>query len=227
MSLRIVIAGATGLVGRQVVDQLCDRTDVSAVVVLGRRALGKTHPKISDLVGPPDRWPALLDGSQFDAAISTLGTTLHDAGSQDAFYAVDHDLLVSFARAACGAGTRHFLMVSSVGAHAASRNFYLATKGKAEASVANIGFDRIDILRPGLLRGRRTGRLRFGERLAIAISPVTDFLTPAVLSRYRSIAAAQVAGALCQLAGQADAGQFIHHNDDMVALARGGTPPRG
>jgi hypothetical protein len=76
----------------------------------------------------------------------------------------------------------------------------------------------VDILRPGLLRGRRQGRLRLGERIAIALSPVTDFLTPAVLARYRSIRSTQVARALHQLAGAKESGTFVHHNEDMLAL---------
>ncbi|MFM7028057.1 MAG: NAD-dependent epimerase/dehydratase family protein [Chakrabartia sp.] len=219
MSLRIVIAGASGLVGRALVDQLCALPSVTALVALARRPLAVEHAKLTQKLGPQDHWPGFVEEAGADAAISTLGTTLRDAGSQDAFFAVDHDLVLSFARAACGAGARQFLMVSSVGAHAASRNFYLATKGKVEADVANIGFERLDVLRPGLLRGRRTGPLRMGERLAIAVAPVTDFLTPAVLSRYRSIRADQVAAALAQLVGAPEPGQFVHHNDEMVALA--------
>lgn len=220
MSLRIVVAGATGLVGRALIARLCAAASVSAVLVVGRRPLGLAHEKLTEKLGPTESWPLLLDGECVDAAVSTLGTTLRDAGSQDAFFAVDHDLVLAFARAACAAGTRQFLMVSSVGAHAAARNFYLATKGKAEAAIANIGFERLDILRPGLLRGARAGRLRVGERIAMVLAPLTDFVTPAVLSRYRSIPAQTVAQALTTLVGALAPGQFVHHNDDMRALAQ-------
>lgn len=206
--------------GRALVGQLCAASSVSEVRVVGRRPLGLVHEKLTEKLGPAEDWPQFLDDHTWDAAISTLGTTLRDAGSQAAFFAVDHDLVLSFARSACAAGTRQFLMVSSVGAHAAARNFYLATKGKAEAGVANIGFERLDILRPGLLRGARAGRLRLGERLAMAVAPVTDFITPAVLSRYRSIPAQSVAVALAALVGAPEPGQFVHHNEEMQALAK-------
>jgi len=110
-------------------------------------------------------------------------------------------------------------MVSSVGAHAASRNFYLSTKGRAEASVANVGFERLDIMRPGLLRGMRKGPPRLGEKLAMIFSPVSDLLTPNVLSRYRSTRAIIVAASLVHLTGEEQRGVFIHHNDEMDALA--------
>ena len=217
--MRIIIAGSTGLVGRALIDQLAKLPHIDQIVTIGRRPSGQSGAKVENLVGPVSQWPRLIEGRSFDVAISTLGTTLRDAGSQEAFYALDHDAVLSFARAARAAGARQFQMVSSVGAHAASRNFYLGTKGRAETSIANVGFERIDILRPGLLRGARSGPLRIGERIAIAISPLTDLLTPAVLSHYRSIPATYVAAALAQLAGADEAGTFIHQNDEMRAHA--------
>ena len=219
MLLRIILAGATGLVGRHLLQILCASPHVEAIVSVGRRAVGVAHPKLEERIGPAEQWPQLMEGG-FDVACATLGTTIRDAGSQEAFFAVDHDLLLAFARAACGAGTRQFLMVSSVGAHAASRNFYLATKGKAEASVANIGFERLDIFRPGLLRGHRDGRVRLGERVAMALSPITDVLTPQVLSRYRSTPALRVAQAIHAVTGANEPGQFVHHNDEMIQITR-------
>ena len=217
--MRIILSGSTGLVGQALVDQLASQANVAQVVTIGRRPSGQSKAKVEELVGSVAQWPTMIEGRSFDVAISTIGTTLRDAGSQDAFYAVDHDAVLSFARAARAAGARQFQLVSSVGAHAASRNFYLGTKGKVETSIANVGFERIDILRPGLLRGNRSGPLRIGERIAMAISPLTDVLTPAVLSHYRSIPATCVAAALAQLAGAVEAGTFIHQNDEIRARA--------
>jgi len=217
--VRIILSGSTGLVGRALVDELASQANVSQIVTIGRRPSGHSKARVEELVGSVAQWPSMIEGGSFDVAISALGTTLRDAGSQDAFYALDHDAVVSFARAVRAAGARQFLLVSSVGAHAASRNFYLGTKGKVESSIANVGFERIDILRPGLLRGSRSGPLRIGERIGIAISPLTDILTPAVLSHYRSIPASGVAMALARVAGAVEAGTFIHHNDEIRALA--------
>lgn len=217
--MRIVIAGATGLVGRALVDRLGNDPSVSKLFIVGRRQPDAVYENAVPLTGAVEDWPSMIEGIEVDIAISALGTTLRDAGSQAGFYAVDHDAVLSVARASRASGARQFLMVSSVGAHGGSRNFYLATKGKAEASVANVGFDRVDIARPGLLRGARQGRLRLGERLGMIVSPVTDILTPAVLSRYRSIDAAVVAAALHRATGAAGSGVFIHHNDEMRSLA--------
>jgi uncharacterized protein YbjT (DUF2867 family) len=124
--------------------------------------------------------------------------------------------VIGFAKAVRKAGARQFMMISSVGASAESRNFYLRTKGEAEAGVTALGFERVDIFRPGLLRGDRGGAPRFGERIGIALSPITDLLTPFVLDQYRSIAAADVAAATAQLVGAGEGGVFVHHNREIM-----------
>ncbi len=219
----MLLAGATGLIGGLLLQRLEQQADVTAIVVVARRAVAATTTKVKQCIGSIDDWPALVADSSPDIAISALGTTLRQAGSHDAFSAVDHDAVLAFARTACGAGARRFILVSSVGAHPSSRNFYLATKGKAEASVQAVGFDRLDILRPGLLRGKRHGDTRIGERIGMLISPVTDLLMPRVLDHYRSIAATQVADAAVRLLTPPDSGTFIHENRDILGLLSAST----
>lgn len=110
------------------------------------------------------------------------------------------------------------IAISSVGASAKSANFYLSTKGKAEAALRALAFDRLDILRPGLLRGNREEN-RTGESLGIMLSPFTDSLMHGPLRRYRSIDSAVVAKAIANLALNGGEGQLIHENDAITALA--------
>lgn len=212
--MRVLLAGATGLIGAHLLP-LLSRHDVTLV---GRR---KAEFAGEQLIGSLDRWPDLIDGRSFDAAISTLGTTIRQAGSQAAFAAVDRDAVVTLAAAARASGARHFLLVSSVGAAASASNFYLKTKGEAEAGVRAMAFDRVDIFRPGLLRGDRGGPARPFERIMMAVSPLTDLLTPSVLDQYRSIAGHDVARAIAAALDQPQSGVHIHHNRDM--LRDGGT----
>jgi uncharacterized protein YbjT (DUF2867 family) len=215
LQLKLLLAGATGLVGRLLLQRLETLDDVQAVDIIGRTKIEGCGRKVTQHIAPTPDWPGLVGQLKPDVAISALGTTMRLAGSEDAFYAVDHDMVVSFARSASAAGARRFMMVSSVGAHAGSRNFYLATKGKAETAVQAAGFDRIDVFRPGLLRGYRSGERRIGERLGILLSPVTDFLTPAVLDHYRSIAAADVAASIAAFLRENATGTFVHENRAM------------
>ncbi len=217
--MRIILAGATGLVGGLVLEGLMARENVEAVTTVARRAAPQLGRKQDQIDAPVAEWPELIAGRAFDAAVCCLGTTIKAAGSQAAFAAIDRSAAVAFASAAKSAGARQLLMVTSVGSDAGARNFYLSTKGKAEADILALGFERTDIFRPGLLVGQRAGPLRVGERLGVAISPLTDLLTPNVLSRYRSIPAAVVARAISAVTGAAQTGEFIHHNDDMCSIS--------
>ncbi len=213
--MKLLMAGATGLVGHLVLQRLLLDDRVTAIHNVGRRACGIHHAKFFEHIGPMDSWPAIVSVLEADVAMSALGTTLRQAGSEAAFLAVDHDAVIAFARASCGVGARHFLSISSVGAHAGSRNFYLATKGKVETALSAVGFERLDIFRPGLLRGSRSGALRPGERIGIAISPLTDVLTPRRFDHYRSIAADDVAQAMATKLFETEPGAFIHENRAM------------
>src|SRR5205085_9625313 len=137
----------------QVADRLLARGD--EVHALLRRGAGRSDAGWREQVAPPAEWPRLAHRLGGDVAISALGTTWRAAGSEAAFRAVDFTMVVDFATAAREAGVPRMIAVSSVGADAGSRAFYLRVKGEMEAALSALGFDRLDIVRPGLLRGDR------------------------------------------------------------------------
>ena len=210
--MRIILAGASGLVGGSVARQ----ADAGALTCISRRHVDGLDARVTQLVAPIDKWADQIAAAGCDVAIAALGTTLRAAGSKAAFSAVDLDLVSGFAKAARAAGAGQFMLVTSVGANANAANFYLSVKGKAEAAVQALGYERVDIFRPGLLRGDRQEN-RLGESIAMTISPFTDLLTPGMFDKYRSIAASQVASAIVRRIGAAEPGMFIHHNREMMA----------
>ena len=214
--MRILLIGSTGLIGRHLADRMLERGH--EVHALLRRTAEREAPGWREIVAPASEWPALVRRIRGDVAISALGTTMRAAGSRQGFRAVDHDLVVDFATAARAAGVSHMVLVSSVGASSGSRNFYLRVKGEVEARLDEIGFDRLDIVRPGLLKGDRGADRRFKERIAIAASPLVDLVLRGPLDRYGSIRASQVANALARLAEQDGRGTFIHENRALRAL---------
>lgn len=214
----IALAGATGLVGGLALDMFLARG--VAVTAVGRRPSGRDGAR--EVVADLTRAAPSIAGP-FDAAVCALGTTIAKAGGQAAFSAVDHDAVLHFARAARDAGATRFVLVSSVGADARSSNFYLRVKGETEAAVEALGFERLDLLRPGLLLGERAER-RPGEAWGQRLAPFINPLLRGPLTRYAAIPAATVAAAavaLCGPAGQSGFGRFIHHNADMRGLAGG------
>lgn len=212
----MLLIGATGMVGSAVAAQ-ADRP----LALLARRAPtdGSWLDGVQARIAVAEDWPAVTAEISASVLVNCLGTTIAQAGSQAAFRATDYDLVLAVARAAHAAGARRMISVSSVGANGASGNFYLRTKGELEAALRIIGFDRLDIIRPGLLLGDRQGPRRTGEAIGMALAPLTDALMLGSLRRYRSIAARTVARAILALADRTDGGHFIHEHDAIVALA--------
>ena len=209
--MRIALIGASGLVGGEIVRRL-----PSANLVLVSRRL--TGHAARELVLPVECWGEALAAEPVDIAISALGTTIAKAGSRDAFDRVDRRAVVDFARAAKASGARQMIVISAVGADPTSRSFYLSTKGRMEHEIGLLGFDRFDIVRPGLLRGDRAEH-RLGESIAIRLSALTDRLTPARFAAYRSIAAADVAAAVVALCGASSPGRLVHQGTALIGLA--------
>lgn len=211
-----LLAGASGLVGGHLLDLLLDGTDPVAVVSLGRRALPRTNPRLTQLTVDFARLgetplPAA------DLAFCCLGTTIKRAGSQEAFRAVDHDAVVAFGTAAKSAGVRHFLVVTALGADARSSVFYNRVKGEVESSLRALGFDALTIAQPSLLLGDRE-ESRPAEHAAVVVSralaPVLGWLPS------RPIEARTVALALQRLAAAPTRGVRVAKNDELHALAR-------
>ncbi|HYF19147.1 MAG TPA: nucleoside-diphosphate sugar epimerase [Ramlibacter sp.] len=188
-----LLAGATGLVGREILAGLLADPAVGAVHVLARRPLPSSHPKLAQQVVDFTRLPAL---PRVDEVYLALGTTIKVAGSQEAFRAVDHDAGLAVARGARTAGATRLGLVSAMGASARSRVFYSRVKGELEDAVQGLGCVGVVIARPSVLAGDRESLgqpVRSGERLALRVS---TWLRPLVPADYRSIQAADVAAAL-------------------------------
>ena len=217
MNPKIVIAGGSGLVGKQVADLLA--RNGFEVHLVSRRPTVQSMPNVHEHVALSDDWPAIVARIKPDVAISCLGTTIRAAGSQAAFKAIDHALVLAFAQASHTAGTQHFITVSSVGAMPASSNFYLRTKAEIEQGLCNLGFQRLDIMRPSLLTGGKRDAHRPGEAFGILLSPFADRLMVGPMRKYASTPSHLLAHAIAALADKSEHGVFIHENDSIRALA--------
>jgi uncharacterized protein YbjT (DUF2867 family) len=189
----VALAGATGLVGRAILEGLLADASVTAVHALGRREPEAAHPKLTPHVVDFEALPPL---PPIDEVYLALGTTIKAAGSQAAFRAVDFDANLSVARAALAAGARRAGLVSAMGADEKSRVFYNRVKGETEEALAQIPFDGLVIARPSLLSGDREALgqpVRTAEKVALAVGRLLGPLVPA---DYRPVAAARVARVL-------------------------------
>ncbi len=219
--VRIALVGATGLVGRKVIERASAGDEVRIVGVARREAPLPPGARMEMFVAEPDKWGEVMEAVRPRALICALGTTMKKAGGdQSAFRAVDHDLVLATAEAAKAAGVPNMVLVSAAGADARSRSFYMRVKGETEEALTRVGFKRLDILHPGLLRGERVDDLRFAERAAIIAAPLIDPLLSGKWERFRSIEAELVAEAALGLALRRAGGRFTHDNEAMRRAAR-------
>ncbi|MTJ82270.1 MAG: hypothetical protein F8N37_14860 [Telmatospirillum sp.] len=217
--MRVLLAGATGLVGNLVSARLAGRADVD-LIRLVRVAAGPADRAVDfeALAARPGEVMAAIAPDGADVAISCLGTTLRKAGSREAFWRVDHDYVAAFAAGARAVGARQAILVSSAGA--GGGGFYLKTKGATERALTGLGFVRVDVVRPGLLLGRRS-ETRLGERAGQILLPALRPLLAGPLAPYRAIPAARVAAAIAGLTGRTEPGVHIHDNEALEALGGG------
>ena len=201
-----LVAGATGLVGREILQGLLADESVAAVHALARRPLDLRHPRLSVHTVDFAALPAL---PPIDEAYLALGTTIKVAGSQSAFRAVDFDASLAVACAAQVAGAKRLGLVSAMGADARSRIFYNRVKGELEDALAGLGFEGLVIARPSFLAGDRGALgqpVRGGEKLALHVSRA---LRPLIPRNYRSIGAGDVARALLRAVPTAKGRQVL------------------
>lgn len=234
MALDAILAGATGLVGRECLRRLLGHYD--SVTALVRRPLKQTNPKLIERQIDFDRIGTIEipPGAHVYCA---LGTTIKAAGSEDAFRRVDFDYPRMLAERAAAAGQARFMLVSSVGASPQSGTFYLRVKGELEDAVRAMRVQEVHIFRPSVLLGDRAEK-RPGEAVGIGVARALSFLMLGPLRKYHPIPAATVAAAMVAAANattpnggfahkgdQRDKddgdgpGCFLYHYDEMARLA--------
>lgn len=190
-----LVAGATGMVGAELCRQLQQDRRFSPVVVLARRQPALAGPPLQVEIVDFDRLGEWDPSVQIDTVFCALGTTIRKAGSEAAFRAVDHDLVLEMARLAQRGHARHFIFVSSLGADPESKVFYLRVKGEAEEAVKGLGLPHAVALRPSFLEGDRE-ESRPGEKAAKAVGRVLKPLLLGRLEKYRPTPADKVAAAM-------------------------------
>lgn len=159
---------------------------------------------------------AVADLPRADDVFCCLGTTIKQAGSQDAFRRVDYDYVLALARAGQRNGATQFLLVSAIGADPAARVFYSRVKGETEAAVRRLPYRSIQIFRPSLLLGERA-EFRLGERVAMVMAPLVKLALVRPLRRYRPVHATTVARAMVAVAKEAPRGPNVFEYDAMLA----------
>jgi len=193
----VLLLGASGLVGSKVLEELLLREDVAEIRVLVRKPLNLTHAKVKERITDFSSLEPLDDFFQVDALYCCIGTTRKKTPDLVAYKAIDFGIPLSVGEQVKAKGCREIHVVSSVGANAQSRNYYLKIKGEMEEGIERLGFDCCRIYRPSMLLGIRN-ESRPLERLGQKLMPFFDLFTFG--GKYHSIDALDVARAMCRTA---------------------------
>lgn len=188
--MRVLLFGATGAVGRLVLQRALADARVTQVVAPTRRPLPASDKLLNPVVDFTNL-PSTAAWWHADAVICALGTTIKLAGSRAAFAAIDRDLPIQIAQLARQAGATRYALNSSLGA-SESGNFYLRTKAQAESGIRAVGYPRYVIVRPSLIDAKRD-ETRPGELIGLALASI---FRPLIPRRYRPVSAERIAQAL-------------------------------
>lgn len=196
--MNCLIAGASGLVGGELLKILLNDSHFTKIVSIARRSLQIENPKLIEIQTPLEKVEAFILPAS-DIAFCCLGTTIKKAGSQENFKKVDHDYVLNFARAAKKAGVEKFIIVTAMGADANSAVFYNRVKGQVENDLKKMGFASLVILQPSLLLGDRSER-RPLEKFFIQSAPVINKILIGPLAQYQAVPASKVAASMSHAA---------------------------
>jgi len=190
--MKLMLVGASGLVGQQVLRRALANPAVSRLIAPTRKPLAPA-PGLDNPIIDFEHLLADAFWWNVDAVICTLGTTMAQAGSQAAFRRVDHDYPLAVASLARAAGATAFVLNSALGAAVDSRVFYNRVKGEVEVAITGLGYPSLTLVRPSLLDGGPRPDSRPGERVGLWFARIFRPLLPA---RYRAVTTDAVARTL-------------------------------
>jgi uncharacterized protein YbjT (DUF2867 family) len=211
-----LLAGATGLIGSQLLPLLLASDRYSKVIVVGRKHPALTHAKLQSHIVDLGNLSGADSLLKADDVYCCLGTTMKQAGSREAFRKVDYEYPLSLAQKTRELGAKQYSLVSASGASHDSSFFYSRVKAEIEDAISAINFSSIHIYRPSLLIGPRSKR-RLGETTAALLGTLFFFLVP---KRHRAIQSIKVARAMLDYASRDEDGIYFHPSDTLQTFRK-------
>jgi len=211
---KAILFGASGFVGSYLLDELLNDADYEKVMIVVRKNLNISHPKLETVIGNYHSLPGLKGDIVADEIFITLGTTRKNTPDKGEYYQTDHDYPVLAAKIAKEKGARSVFVVTAVGANANSGIFYVKTKGETERDIIALDFEHTHIFRPSLLMGNRKEHRRL-EKIFIRIWSVINRIFIGKLNRYRGIDGKDVAKAMIHAAKNQSEKVKLYHWKEM------------
>ena len=215
---KALLVGASGYVGRFLLDELLNSNKYEKVTIVVRRDLGISHPKLKTLLGDYSTFASLKDEIEVDDVFITLGSTRKKTPDLKKYYEIDHDYPVLISQIAKEKGAKSVLLLTAVGSNVNSSMFYVRTKGEVERDVIAQNFDYTHIFRPSMILGDRK-EFRLMEKMFLGIWPLVDGLLGLMgASKYKGIKGELIAKAMTNAAQKETSKVAFYEYDQMMAL---------
>jgi len=219
MSKTAVVAGSTGLVGKQLVKILADSGEYDSVIALVRKGSNFIHDDVFTVEVDFRNLAEQSDELQGEDVFCCLGTTMKKAGSKERFYEVDHTFPLELAHIVKMNGCRQFSIITAAGADKKSLFYYNRVKGQVETALKDLSFESIHIFRPSVLMGERDEKRR-GEQLVAILTKVLNPLLVGPLRKLRAIKAEVVARAMYHANQRRKPGIHIYESNEIQRLGQ-------
>lgn len=212
-----LLFGATGLVGKKVLNLLIEDERYTSIIVANRSSKKYTSSKVKEAIVDFSELEKSSDLFKVNHVFVCLGTTIKKAGSKSAFEKVDLEYPHQIAKLAKQLNVNQLVHVSAIGANASSSNFYTKTKGRVEEAIWADGPERSYAVRPSMLFGNRE-EFRLGEKIGILFMKALEFLMIGGAKKYRGIYDEEVAQAMIFIANSCPK-QKAFDSDELKAIA--------
>jgi uncharacterized protein YbjT (DUF2867 family) len=206
-----LVAGATGLVGNELINELITNNNYQKVIVLSRREVKVSNSKLEVILIDFNHLEELILTEKIDECFCSLGTTQKKSGKKG-LYQVDYEYVIKLAQLCNRNNIAKFLVVSSQGANPDSTFFYMQTKGRMEEAVKITGIETVYIVRPSLITGTRE-EVRFAEVMGYYLYKVFTPLMVGKLRKLRPVSGHQIAKSMIALAQESEKGNFTIESD--------------
>lgn len=214
--MRVVIAGATGLVGRHLLKLLLNDDSIQEIIVLTRRSIKNPHSKLKEIIFDFDSINDFKDEIRGDILYCCLGTTIKKAGSKEAFRKIDFDYSFILGKIAKENQISKYLIITALGASASSVFFYNQIKGEVQNSLSELNLESLCFIQPSLILGQRDEQ-RVAEQFFVKLSPVTNMILQGPLKKYRAIEASQIALAMYKISLKENLAGVRYFESDVLS----------
>lgn len=218
MPYKVLIVGASGLIGGNLLSELIEYKDFSEITALVRKPLGLNNPKLKELTINFDELGSYVAEIKADIIFCCIGTTKKKTPDNKTYRKIDLEYPLMLAKIGLKNGIKQFHIVSSIGADSKSKNSYLKLKGELEDSLKSLKIKSLHIYQPSFLEGKRL-EMRVLEKTML---PIIKFINPFLMGsfkNYRSIKALDVAKAMINQSKKELNGVFTYHSDQIKKLA--------